>query len=138
MDEIVKEYVELNGKVKRLLKKTEHVFMSTDVYQLGSDEYQQYVTINRAIEQLEDLSSLLNILDRETLAEGHLSKQSNGRYELEGYELSSGHPIEIWIKDEDLKDGGYFQLTRIEHHNDYYAVYDEKLELEGLRARLRR
>ena len=76
---------------------------------------------------------------------GKLHKQSNGRYELDGYELTSGSglevlaPCEIWSEEkQDYIEGVEWVASRLEHNGkDYYIVGHNDLELEGLEARKR-
>ena len=38
-------------------------------------------------------------------------------------ELTSGSSFDVWREEPDMKDGGYYYLSRIEHRGgDYYCV----------------
>ena len=67
------------------------------------------------------------------VSEGRLIKQPNGRYELNGTELTSGYPIDVFYN-------GEWIPSRIEYatiEQDYY-VYDlgPEKKIEGMTARL--
>ena len=53
--------------------------------------------------------------------EGRLIMQSNGRYSLNGHELTSGHRIEVFIEDE--SDYGSWQFGRIEYAENFGGYY---------------
>lgn len=71
------------------------------------------------VDNLHDIRSSLDWMNKPILAEGRLFKNSNDRYELDGIELTSGQTIEAWANDY-----GWI-ITRIEHRGDYY-IYDLK------------
>jgi hypothetical protein len=78
-------------------------------------------------------------LRKNVIAEGPLLKQSNGRYEVKGHELSSGHPIEVLVEPEDEWENPYYVQTRIEHTNgDYYIyLFGSEQKIEGMEVRIR-
>jgi len=51
--------------------------------------------------------------------EGSLRKKANGRYEVGGYELTSGEVVDYY--DEDLNT---FITSRIEHNGEEYYIVD--------------
>lgn len=96
--------------------------------------------------QLEN-SSVQNIigymkqLNRPIIAEGNLVLQENKRYSVDGHELSSGSPVEIYDDEDEEEHYHYWYPTRIEHSHEYggyYAVGRPKIKLDGKKARIRR
>lgn len=79
----------------------------------------------------------LNYLNCGFLTEGVLRMQSNGRYCINNYELSCGYGVEVLIYD-DYDEQRKWVASRIEAMDGrYYLVGYPKLELEGLKARIR-
>lgn len=90
-------------------------------------------------QHIEKVVSQLRYLQKEVYYEGALYINGNGRYEIDGWELSSGSVIEIWAERYD--ESAQWHIIRIEHshqHNGYYAYQWPELQLEGLKARVRR
>ncbi|ACV63265.1 hypothetical protein Dtox_2456 [Desulfofarcimen acetoxidans DSM 771] len=54
--------------------------------------------------------------------EGRLVVNSAGRYSLNGYELTCGHRIEVFIEDENHDDYGW-QFGRVEHSEKFGGYY---------------
>lgn len=83
----------------------------------NADEKYKHDTAQKIVYQLSQVKDTLEWINQPILAEGYLTKNANGRYELDGIELTSGHPIEAWVNDD-----GWIK-TRIEHRKDY-CLYD--------------
>ena len=98
------------------------------------------------LSDLDDAVRSLNYLSRPIKTEGTLHKQSNGRYEVNGTELTSGHGVEYLATDDrhsvyvngDYQPVPYWRSSRIEHNGkDYYIVGADIGSLEGLTVRIR-
>lgn len=111
----------------------------------GVEEFDDFIPtdsesrfLNEQHTEIAEIAQSLSAMIKYTLSpvklQGRLSKNSQGRYEIEntGEYFTSGSPIEIW--DEDHQS---FRLTRIEHRGDYYAVCSPDIALEGTLARIR-
>lgn len=102
------------------------------------EEYQFKVRyIDRLLEnELADAKSGIEYIVRDVKYEGTLQLQiANGRYDLDGCELSTGSSVEIW--DEEEQD---WIIGRIEHsyeHGGYYFYQKPSIMLHGARARKR-
>ena len=101
------------------------------------------------LDKLADVSHTLKYLERPIKVEGALHKNANGRYEVNGIELSSGYGLEYLSLDDrhmryndndDYVSTTYWGYGRIEHDGtDYYIVgADKDTKLEGLRVRIRK
>ena len=129
--------VRLLPELNQLIEGYSHMEESTDRYALNAEEEYIFTMLYGAVNHIDKAVAILEQMERPVLAEGYLEKNRYGRYELNGYELTSGHLIELWIEDNEYKEGGSWFSTRIEHNGeDYYAVGSKAL-LEGLKARLK-
>lgn len=143
---------ELHGKIKRILQHAEfenYADLSGVEYDETSPE-DLFVKdeLRDILYKLDDVYWALNYLGRPVKVEGVLHKNSSGRYEVEGIELTSGHGLEYLATDDrhcryDENDEyvvtPYWRSSSIEHNGtDYYIVgADDLKELENLRVRLR-
>jgi len=101
------------------------------------NEVQKRNELYSIIEKLDDITYVLDYLEKPVLKSGVLQKKANGRYELEGYEFTSGSDIETLIVDPEGEEASYWEHTSVEHDgDDYYAVYRHTC-LDGLEARIR-
>ncbi|HAJ4019587.1 TPA: hypothetical protein HLT81_24145 [Escherichia coli] len=138
-EQIFAELREVLPKLEKLSREIgEGLYASNDM-----DEDQRFL-VNQLrhldYKHLQDVVSQLRYLDRSVRVEGILTLQPNGRYSIDDWELSSGSPVELLIydKDEERHD---WQATRIEHshaHGGYYAYHYPELQLNGIRARIRK
>ena len=97
-----------------------------------------------ALEMLDKANSGIKALSQPIAVQGQLHRGSNGRYFVEGRELSSGYglevlaPTEVATKSGDWRAGFKWVATRMEHNGeDYYIVGYRDLPLEGLTVRIR-
>lgn len=98
-----------------------------------------------ALEMLDKVNSGIKALNQPIAVQGQLHKGNNGRYSVEGRELSSGYGLEVLAPTEvvatesgDWKTGYKWVATRMEHNGeDYYLVGFADLPLEGLTVRIR-
>lgn len=96
---------------------------------------EQYMAL---LEQLTNTHTAINYLQQPVVEEGQLSRNRNGRFELnDSYELSSGCPLEFLHYD-DFDNCHKWIASRIEHSTDYYIVGYKELSLEGLKVRVRK
>ncbi|WP_052350284.1 DUF5348 domain-containing protein [Paenibacillus gorillae] len=86
-------------------------------------------------ERMSEVVETLRIMNAPVIAEGKLSKNSSGCYELkkQGYVYTSGYGIEfLRVYDDNVS---VWVSSRIEHNgNDYYIVSHPDLKLSGLRV----
>lgn len=150
--EIMKEVSDLNYTIKKIMRHADFdnyedlsglEYNKTDAQELFlKDELCQLLS------KLSDVSWTLDYLNRPVKVEGVLHKNSNGRYEVNGMELTSGHGLEYLATDDrhcryDEHDEyvvtPYWCASRIEHDGtDYYIVGADNLDsLENVRVRLR-
>ncbi|WP_210469087.1 DUF5348 domain-containing protein [Sporosarcina sp. 6E9] len=138
VEDTVESYRKAGSTIKRLLKEMDELMDNINIFDINSEDVQRYFTLYKAKLALEEAYTSIVDLSKEIQLEGYLRKNERGRYELNGFELTSGGLIDIWREDLEMKDGGYYVLSRIEHHaTDYYCVDMPEAMLEGLKARYR-
>lgn len=97
-----------------------------------TDEQFRHNTARSITDKLGDIKSMIEWLDKPIRAKGYLHKNSNGRYEIDGIELTSGHPLEAW--DNRFEE---WIRTRIEHHTDYYIYHLKSQDIQDTLVRIR-
>ena len=107
------------------------------VNEMDPDEQQLHGELYGVLKYLEAACELLSYYDRPVAATGKLCRNENGRFELQGHELTSGEAIELLVFDPEWDKAPRWVRTRIEHDTDYYAVY-QHMSLEGKMARIRK
>ena len=150
--DIMAEVQELNLKIQQIMYHSQF----TEYDDLSGLEYDKADAedlflldeLQRILSKLEDITHTLNYIDRPIRTEGALHKNANGRYEVNGIELSSGCGIDYlatddrhcrYNKNDDYVATPYWCSSRIEHNGkDYYIVGATDLEtLENVRVRIR-
>ena len=131
----------LNSKITRILRDTgyaEYADLESVEYDgLNPDEAMLWSELCGIVGLLDNASRGLRYLDRPIKREGKLRKNSRGRYECNGYELTSGSPVEVLVYD-NFYERDEWMATRVEHNGtDYYVVGKPSLNLSGVRARIR-
>lgn len=99
------------------------------------DEAGKLLALHKMLNLLEDFNALMNFYKSPIAAEGVLHIQENGRFELEGDEITSGTVLELLEEDED---GQRWVRSSIEHNGDEYYATEVKGPLEGKKARYRK
>lgn len=138
---------ELQNSLNRLNSQIEKVLRESGFDMCGEleieynredpEEVMLWSEFSTMLTKLDDVSRNLKYLNRPIRRSGKLRKNSNGRYECDGYELTSGSSVEILVYD---RYGERYEwlATSIEHNGrDYYAVGDRDLDLDGVEARVR-
>lgn len=147
---------DLYGELKKLNSSLESIITASNYSEYGDlsgleldakDPEQRLLReeLRSILDYLERASSNISYLSQPIEYSGKLHKQDNGRYMLDGYELTSGSgleallPCEIYdTEQEDYIAGVEWVASRIEHNGkDYYLVGYPDLKLEGLQARKR-
>lgn len=138
VEDTVKSYREADSTIKRLLKEMDELMDNINIFSLDSEDVQRYFTLYKAKLGLEEAYTSIVDLSKEIQLEGYLRKNERGRYELNSFELTSGGLLDVWRNDPEMKDGGYYVPSRIEHRGtDYYCVDMPDAKLEGMKARYR-
>ena len=151
--DIMAEVQELNVKIQQVLYHADFE-MYDDLSGLewdktSADDLFMLDELRQIMYKLDDVSHTLKYLDRPIKVEGALHKNANGRYEVNGIELSSGSGIEYLATDDrhcryndndEYVPTPYWCASRIEHDGkDYYIVGANDLDtLENVRVRIRR
>lgn len=130
----------LDQSIRQILRDSEYEF-DEDLYTVeyardNPDAVQLITEYQRILSKLDEVSGTLNYLKQPIAHEGTLHLQKNGRYEVDGVELTCGSPLEILVQDEG-DDYPAWVASRIEANNGYYFVARRNLPLEGKRARIR-
>lgn len=107
-------------------------------YDLSLNDRSDFVMMLKAADKFNDVLIVGSKVGKETIVEGELYKNDQGRYEINpDYYFTSGSYIEILMPAEEDRPELWVS-TRIEHNGDYYAVACPKQKLDGIRARLRK
>lgn len=64
--------------------------------QYSSEEKYKAYLAKSILNRIQDIYDMWQTINAGVLTEGTLQKNHRGRYENNGYELTSGHSIEIW------------------------------------------
>lgn len=137
-----KIYTELLGLLPKLEKLSQNIdeslYAGNDMDENERFLVNQLRSMNHRY--LNDLSLSLRYLSRSVRVEGVLHKQANERYAINDYELTSGSSVELLVWDEgEGRDD--WEVTRIEYshqHGGYYAIDYPEMNLEGVKARIRK
>lgn len=141
LDQLNKELYALNSRIKGILRasgfedwgevEVEHDTQNPDEVMLAN-EYRQI------IERLGGISHSLEYFMLPVAKQGKLRLNRNGRYELNGAELTSGEGVEVLLYDDCMERWEWYS-SRIESTRDgkYYLVGRSDLDLEGVTARQR-
>ena len=126
----------LNDHLKTFLDECDKLLECTDRSALSVEERSNLILLQQLQAKIWELNSSLAKLTKPVLVEGILIKNENGRYEVEGLELTSGQYIEYFRDDEF---GGHYVPSQIEYHGqDYYIVgLGKEKPIEGLKVRIR-
>lgn len=151
--DIMAEVQELNVKVQQILYHADYE-MYDDLSGLewdktNADDLFMLDELRQILYKLDEVSHTLKYLDIPIKTEGALHKNANGRYEVNGIELSSGCGIEYvslddrhcrYNENDEYVPTPYWVASRIEHDGkDYYIVGADEFEtLENVRVRIRR
>lgn len=93
------------------------------------------------VEKLFDVSNDIDYLRKPIMMEGHLYKNSNGRYMVKDSdyyrEYTCGSVIEFFV-DDGYHDHAYWCASTVEHNgDDYFIVGHRNIEMNGLKVRVR-
>lgn len=126
----------LQKSLKLFLGKYQNMEESTDRSILSVEERSQLVILYQAQDKIWDAYNLLKRLNEPVKAEGYLQKNANGRYEVDGIELTSGSYVEYFDEDED---GGRYLPSSLEHNGDDYYIVDlgQEKSIQGLQVRIK-
>lgn len=151
INDMIKEFYQLNASIKNVLADTRYKDLG-DLSEISLDyeNADQLFLLDEAytiLSQLQDIAADIDYLRKPVVHQGTLHRNSSGRYEIDGLELTSGHIVEYLSHDDShaaFDEKGeyinvpYWRKGRIEHNGtDYYIVGDSSLSLEGLQIRVK-
>ena len=147
------ELREVTNKLQRISRYIDSLTRSTGFYseedltevnynKEDPEEAFKYRTIRHLLYRLEEVGLDAEELTYPIIAEGKLHKNTYGRYEVDGREITSGRAIELLTIDEEDEDRGHnngsWKRTRMEHNGeDYYFYHYRNIKPEGQTVRLR-
>jgi hypothetical protein len=136
--ELHNELTNVAEKLLRLYKLNEDLIGDPHYYTNDAEHNTQVLEIVSFLQTVEREAYKLTLSMNEIKAEGYLTKATNGRYQLDDYELTSGMSVEV-LEDLDWDEKQVWHKTSIEHNGeDYYAVALGRNEsLEGEWAYMR-
>ena len=151
--EIMDEVQDLNVKIQQVLYHSNFEMYDdlsdVDYDNTNADELFLFDELRGILDKLADVSHTIKYLERPIKVEGALHKNANGRYEVQGIELSSGYGLEyLYLDDRHCRyndndeyiNTPYWVASRIEHNGqDYYIVGAKEFDtLENVRVRIRK
>lgn len=141
LEKILSKANSISNCIKILLKQstyTEYDDMSgLEINYNDADQLFLLDELRGVMEKLDSAKDKIDYINKPIKLEGYLYKNSNGRYQVEYKEYTSGNLIEILIED-DYHDVPFWQRTRVEHDGkDYYVVGCEDVKMQGLKVRVR-
>lgn len=152
LNDIMTELKALNPHIKQLLSHADYEnyddLSGLKIDRADAEQLFLLDELRQIMYKIDDISHTLNYLEKPIKAEGALHKNANGRYEVQGIELSSGCGLEYLATDDwhmrynandDYVPTPYWKASRIEHDGkDYYIVgADDLTTLENVRVRIR-
>ena len=152
IQDIYEEARVLNGSIKKLLHDAcyeEFDDMSgVDFNHMDSEQLFLVDALREILNHLSEAAYEIDYLGAPIREKGCLHKNANGRYELNGSELTCGCGIEYLMEDEyhevydittsDFISVPYWKSGRIEHNGkDYYIVGADLETLENVKVRRR-
>lgn len=129
----------IRGKLTVWADREERILNEEDIYleyPENPDEIQKREELLMILKKLEQAIEQMEYLQKPIRGRGVLKRNDRGRFELDGFELSSGACIEILVQDIDWDDHPKWVKTTVEHDDDYYTTY-RHMRLDGLMARHR-
>ena len=140
--ELKNELDRLNVDIKKILTATGYdLYAELSNVSFDSsdpDQIMLFEEFNGIVNRLDAVSVELSYLSRPFSLEGIISLNDNGRYELNGYELTSGQGIEVLIFDP-YHGAETWYAGSIEHNGtNFYLVGRPWVVLNGAKARIRR
>lgn len=98
------------------------------------DDVYRHNTARVAVDMLDSVSRLIDWANKPILAEGRLTKNSEGRYEIEDTDIyfTSGSLLDYWDEEDEE-----WCSSRVEHNGqDYFVVLlGREKNLEGVKVR---
>lgn len=138
LEEVMSDLYRVLPILDRVAKKLEdEMYASNDLdqdtrFKIKELQALGYLHIDKVVSQL-------RYLQKEIRHEGQLYKNENGRYEVDGHELSCGSIVEVWAaRYEDPAEWHIIRIESSDQYGGYYAYQWPKLNLEGIKARTRR
>lgn len=137
-EQITAALVKLGPELRRVKKMIEDAEDSWTEHYDRNDPQAQYLRGEYAAigERIDDIRTAFDLLNAPLVAEGKLAKNGLGRYEVGGFELTSGSRVEYMQYGNGWPDT--WCASRIEYNGDYYIVAEPKLPLVGLLVRIKR
>lgn len=139
LSELKGKIIQVDWRIKEVLK--ESGYLDTGEMEIEydyADPEQNFLAteLRRLLSHMDDIHGTLKYLQRPIAHEGILHMNQNGRYEVDGVELTCGSPLEVLVHDEG-SDYPEWVASRIEADHEYYFVARRNLPLEGKRAKIR-
>lgn len=140
LEELTQKLQTMNQSIKRLLREVDYQYEeyleSVQIDESNPDEVQLMTEYMSVLKRLESITWDLDYFKQPIAHEGTLHMNRNGRYEVDGVELTCGSPLEVLVQDSE-DDSPEWVASRIEADHGYYFVARRNLPLEGKRARIR-
>lgn len=142
LGELATELRAIKTTIDRLLKKSKYRengdLSDVDLDYTDPDQILLRNEFRAMMEQMEDISATLSILDAPIIYTGTLFRRPDGRYGTEdGFYYTSGKQIEALVDDPTGEEPAQWVLGRVEFDTDYYIVGYRNAKMDGLLVRRR-
>lgn len=137
LEELKVELTHLNYDIRKVLKNTEYLEWKELSIEGKNEEERLLVSeYQKILSYLDYINSSLVYLNKSIKHVGKLHMNQNGRYFVNGIELTCGDVVEVLAPD--WKGDLEWSIDRLEaSQGKYYLVNHSKMDLEGAEVRLR-
>jgi len=138
LTEIVERSKEIGPRLKRFYEKYLGLEEFNSCISLTPDEKYNFLLLYQTVDLLENAFELLEIMSKPVRFKGCLQKNSIGKYEVDGYELTSGARLEVWMRFNE-EEHGYFVPSQIEQdgENYYIAALGRDIKIDDVLVRVK-
>lgn len=140
MDKVISELLQEVNKTGSFIKHLQNQLQEfSDSYSLqnaSTDERTTAMMFVSLLDKLEDASDIIEFYKRPITKQGYLNQNSNGRYVVDGTELTCGSTVEI-LYDRWQEGKTEWLKTQIEAENGVYYAVGYQDALNGALARIR-
>lgn len=129
-------------QIEEFLNTLSEIEMNHELKEADIETRSLYFHLKHLSDQLaKPFTKEVEYLQKNITAEGTLHLNENGKYEINGFEIQNGSPIEIYIDHDQEEQKHSYYTTRLEYAGQYgggyFAFHFPNLKLEGVKARIR-
>lgn len=134
--ELMKKLIEINYNLTLMLGYSKFSvngdLSAVDYDSNSADDLFMISELESIMEEIERVSLRIRYLELPIKAKGLLTLNDNGRYEIDGREMTCGSPLEYYDKD-----FGSWCSSRVEHNGNNYYIVGYDVPIDNVYVRLR-